>query len=115
MRPPQTEIPGEPDMARMRDAGRWAVGLCVLLLSGAAAVAQYPEGKTVSDVIPRGNRATAAEQVINAVQTRKDRPYKQTQVNEDIAALMKTRLFANVNAFYQITADDKVIVYFDVQ
>lgn len=102
-------------MARMRDAGRWAVGLCVLLVSGATAFAQSPEGKTVSDVIPRGNRATAAEQVINAIQTRKDRPYKQTTVNEDVTALYKTHLFAHVTPYYQLTADDKVIVYFDVQ
>src|SRR5262245_21283437 len=101
MRPPQTEIPGEPDMARMHDAGRWAVGLCVLLLSGAAAFAQSPEGETVSDVIARGNRATAAEQVINAIQTRKDRPYKQTTVNEDVAVLYKTHLYPHVTPYYQ--------------
>src|SRR5262245_7575457 len=102
-------------MARMRNAGRCTVGLCVLLLSGATAFAQSPEGKTVSDVVPRGNRATASSQVINAVQTRKDRPYKQATVNEDVTSLLRTRLFANVTPYYQITADDKVIVYFDVQ
>src|SRR5438270_4370664 len=116
MRPPRVEIPrGSSVMARMRETGRWAVGVCVLLLGGATAAAQSPEGKIVSDVIPGGNRAAAPEQVTNAIQTRKDRPYKQATVNEDVAALLRTRLFQNVTPYYQLTADDKVVVYFDVQ
>lgn len=102
-------------MARMRVTSRGSTGLIVLMMSGTWAAAQSPEGKVISDLIPRGNRATTAEQIINAIQTRKDRPYKQSTINDDIAKLMQMRLFSNVTPYYQIAPDDKVVVYFDVQ
>jgi outer membrane protein assembly complex protein YaeT len=104
-------------MAHTRGAARWAVGLGVLLASGLWACAQTasPEGKTVAEVQPRNNKATPSARILSEVRTRAGQPYSQATVTADVARLMGTRLFAQVTPYYQITADDKVVVFFDVQ
>ena len=105
-------------MAHTRGAARWAVGLVVLLGSGLWACAQTaasPEGKTVAEVQPRNNKATPSARILSDVRTRVGQPYNQATVTADVARLMGTRLFAQVTPYYQITADDKVVVFFDVQ
>ncbi len=104
-------------MALTRGAARWAVGLLVLLGSGLAAHAQTasPEGKIVAEVQPRNNKATPSARILSDVRTRAGQPYNQATVTADAARLMATRLFALVTPYYQITPDDKVIVFFDVQ
>jgi outer membrane protein insertion porin family len=104
-------------MAHTRGAARWAVGLLVLLGSGLAAHAQTasPEGKTIAEVQPRNNKATPSAKILAEVRTRAGQPYNQATVTADVARLMGTRLFAQVTPYYQITAEDKVVVFFDVQ
>jgi outer membrane protein assembly complex protein YaeT len=104
-------------MAPTGGATRWVIGLAVLLGSGLWAVAQQqsPEGKTVADVQTRNNRTTPSPRILSEVQTRVGRPYSQTTVQGDVARLMATRLFANVTPYFQLTADDKVAVIFEVQ
>jgi outer membrane protein assembly complex protein YaeT len=96
---------------------RWAVGLLVLLGSGLGAYAQTasPEGKTVSEVQPRNNKATPSAKILSEIKTRAGQPYNQATVTADVARLFATRLFSQVTPYFQITADDKVIVFFDVQ
>jgi outer membrane protein assembly complex protein YaeT len=95
---------------------RWAAGLIVLLAGGLAASAQSnsPEGKTVSEVQPRNNKATPTARILSEVRTRAGQPYNQATVTADVARLMGTRLFSQVTPYFQITADNKVAVYFDV-
>jgi outer membrane protein assembly complex protein YaeT len=95
---------------------RWAAGLVVLLAGGLGAYAQTasPEGKTVAEVQPRNNKATPSGRILSEVRTRAGQPYNQATVTADVARLMGTRLFAQVTPYYQITADNKVVVYFDV-
>ena len=103
-------------MVRTRGAGRWAVGLAVLVCAGSWAVAQQtPEGKAVAEVQPRNNRSTPAARILAEVQTRAGQPYKQATVDADVARLMATKLFALVTPYYQLTADDKVTVIFEVK
>jgi outer membrane protein assembly complex protein YaeT len=104
-------------MVHTRGAARWAVGLLVLLGSGLWACAQTasPEGKTVAEVQPRNNKATPSARILAEVRTRAGQPYNQATVTADVARLMGTRLFAQVTPYYQITADNKVVVVFDVQ
>jgi outer membrane protein assembly complex protein YaeT len=96
---------------------RWAVGLLVLLGSGTWASAQTasPEGKIISEVQPRNNKSTPSAKILSEVRTRAGQPYNQATVTADVARLMGTRLFAQVTPYFQITADNKVVVFFDVQ
>src|SRR5262245_28489997 len=104
-------------MRQTRGAARWAVGLVVLLAGGLWACAQTasPEGKTVAEVQPRGNKSTPSARILAEVRTRSGQPYNQATVTADVARLMGTKLFSQVTPFYQITTDDKVVVMFDVQ
>jgi outer membrane protein assembly complex protein YaeT len=97
-------------------AGRWALGLAVLLGSGlwAAAQSSSPEGKVVAEVQPRNNRIVPSGTILAQVQTRAGRPYSQDTIQADVARLMGTRQFSRVTPLYQLTADDKVNVYFEV-
>src|SRR4051812_44539125 len=100
-----------------RGAARWAAGLVVLLAGGLGAFAQTasPEGKTITEVQPRNNKATPSARILAEVKTRAGQSYNQATVTGDVARLMGTRLFAQVTPYFQITADDKVVVMFDVQ
>src|SRR5215207_1139526 len=104
-------------MRHTRGAARWGVGLVVLLAGGVWACAQTasPEGKTIAEVQPRNNKSTPSARVLTEVRTRAGQPYSQATVTGDVARLMGTRLFAQVTPYYQVTADDKVVVVFDVQ
>jgi outer membrane protein insertion porin family len=104
-------------MAHTRGTARWAVGLLVLLGSGLGAHAQSasPEGKIVAEVQPRNNKATPSAKILAEIKTRAGQAYNQATVTADVARLFNTRLFSQVTPYWQITADDKVVVYFDVQ
>jgi outer membrane protein insertion porin family len=104
-------------MAHMRGTARWAAGLIVLLAGGLWACAQTasPEGKTVAEVQPRGNKATPSARILAEIKTRAGQPYTQATVTADVARLMGTRLFSQVTPYFQVNTDDKVVVIFDVQ
>jgi outer membrane protein assembly complex protein YaeT len=95
---------------------RWAAGLIVLLAGSLAASAQStsPEGKTVAEVQPRNNKATPTSRILSECKTRAGQPYNQATVTADVARLMGTRLFSQVTPYFQITADNKVAVFFEV-
>ena len=80
---------------------------------GLAACAQTasPEGKTVAEVQPRGNKSTPSARILAEVKTRAGQPYSQATVTADVARLMGTRLFSQVTPYYQITPDDKVALF----
>jgi outer membrane protein insertion porin family len=103
-------------MAHSRGTARWAAGLIMLLGCSMWACAQTasPEGKTVVEVQPRNNKATPSAKILSEIQTRAGQPYNQAKVTADVARLMGTKLFSQVTPYYQITPDDKVVVYFDV-
>jgi outer membrane protein assembly complex protein YaeT len=98
---------------------RGALGLFVLLVGGLAVHAQTtsasPEGKIVAEVQTRNNKSTPTNKILSEIRTRAGQPYNQATITADEARLMGTRLFARVTPYYQITADNKVIVVFDVQ
>lgn len=100
-----------------RVAIRSAFALVILLGGAAGANAQSasPEGKIIAEVQPRNNKSTPTGRIQSEVKTRAGQPYSQATITADVARLMGTRLFSTVTPFYQITADDKVVVYFDVQ
>jgi outer membrane protein insertion porin family len=104
-------------MRHTRGAARFAAGLVVLLAGGLWAAAQTasPEGKTVAEVQPRNNKSTPSARILAEIKTRVGQPYNQATVTADVARLMGTRLFSQVTPYFQITADDKVAVTFEVQ
>ncbi len=101
-------------MARTHGMGRWAATMAGLLLGGWA-LAQQPNEKLIAEVSTRNNRLIPAESILNQVKTRKDTKYDQSTVMGDVGRLMATRQFMSVTPYFQMTADDKVAVIFEVQ
>ncbi|MFO0807350.1 MAG: outer membrane protein assembly factor BamA [Gemmataceae bacterium] len=101
-------------MARTHGMGRWAATLAGLLLGGWA-LAQQPNDKIVAEVVARNNRLIPSEAILNQVKTRKDTKYDQSVVQGDVVRLMATKQFSGVTPYFQVIAEDKVVVIFEVQ
>src|SRR5947209_3537112 len=105
---------------RARDRIGWRVRrttavLVGLLLCGMTGFAQtVPPKITVEDVVPQGNRLVPSQKIISLIKTRPGGEYNQETINEDVRKLYETKLFANVRAHAQPTAENKVRVYFFV-
>jgi outer membrane protein assembly complex protein YaeT len=78
------------------------------------AQAQTPTDKVIADVVIRNNKLITTDKIRNTIKTRPDAKYNHATVQNDVTALMATKSFQDVRAGYQITADNKVIVTFDV-
>lgn len=86
----------------------------VALCATQRGAAQPPNDKIISEVVVRNNRLITTEKIRNTIKTRPDLKYNHATMQNDVSALMATRSFQDVRASYQITADDKVILTFDV-
>jgi outer membrane protein assembly complex protein YaeT len=94
-----------------------ALALLGVVLCGAVGFAQSqpaPGTMLVEDVIPQGNRHVATQKIISVIRTRPGSDYSDETVKDDVRKLYETKLFANVQARTERTADNKIKVYFIV-
>jgi outer membrane protein assembly complex protein YaeT len=118
---------------RFSSATRFAAVLMGILVGGAACLAQTPpsqgppqdqgegqgrgpaQGKMiVADILIRGNKRMATQNVMALLKTRVGREYKPEDVQDDVRSLMATKQFGNVEARYNLLPGNRIEVYFFV-
>ena len=83
-----------------------------LFLVPRALSADNPNGKTIADVVPIGNRTRTAEQIQNVMHSRPGKPYDEARLQEDVRRLHATKWFTpgGVQVHTRNEADGRVTV-----
>src|SRR4051794_34494381 len=98
-RTPTPGTEGRPMTACRRDRRRtWPVAAALaaaalLAWPAGSPAADNPNGKTISEVIPVGNRLRTADQVRNVMHSRPGIAYEEATVQEDVRRLHATKWF----------------------
>lgn len=76
-----------------------------------------PEGKVITDVIPKlpPDHVTETQKVMSLISTRPGMKYSKARVDQDVRKLFETHSFTDVRARPVPTVDGKVVVYFEFQ
>lgn len=99
----------------MYKAGRVLGAFTVLLIGGAACLAQSEPGRVlVADVVVQGNQHVPTQKIISLLRTRPGKPYDRAIVSDDVRRIYDTRSIANVRVELKEAEQGQVIVYFIV-